>query len=66
MLVGAGVNGGRAVGGYDTDGYGVETDFATGETGGGTGITAANLGATILALADVDPGEDEPVMAAVG
>lgn len=62
MLIGAGVAGGRAVGGFDADGYGAGCDYATGDVvEGGPGIQAANVGATVLALGDVDPGEDAPL-----
>ncbi len=63
LLLGAGVQGGQGVGGYDTQGFGVGIDYNSGAVSdGGTGILAANFGATILALGDVDPGENAPIM----
>lgn len=58
FLLGAGVNGGNVVGGYDTD--------FLGEIVEGVRLDAAHLGATLLALGDVDPGEyteAEPISA---
>ncbi len=64
MVIGAGVAGGQVVGGFDDSGYGAATDFASGEVmSDGPGITAANFGATLLALGNVDPGETAPVTA---
>ncbi|MSQ02590.1 MAG: DUF1501 domain-containing protein [Myxococcales bacterium] len=64
MVVGSGVKGGQVVGGYDDSGYGSAVDFATGEPlAKGTGVSAANFGATLLALGDVDPGETAPITA---
>jgi hypothetical protein len=68
MLVGAGVAGGRAIGGWDADVVGETVDLASGETTpGGTQLTSQHLGATLLALGDVDPtpycGGAEPVTA---
>ncbi len=64
MFLGAGVKGGQVVGGYDTSGFGAGLDYTTGEVyEGGPGIMAANFGATVLALGDVDPGENAPVTA---
>ncbi len=58
MLIGSGVRGGQAVGGYDQDCKGRNVDLASGEvTDSGTPLLASNLGATLLALGDVDPGE---------
>jgi uncharacterized protein (DUF1501 family) len=57
MLVGSGVAGGRAVGGYDDRCQGRRLDLASGEaTDSGVPLLAANFGATLLALGDVDPG----------
>jgi hypothetical protein len=64
MVIGAGVRGGQVVGGFDDSGFGAATDFASGEVlSDGPGITAANFGATLLALGDVDPGETAPITA---
>jgi hypothetical protein len=57
LLVGAGVRGGQVVGGMDGDFFGQKIDLASGEaTDGGERLTSSHLGATLLALADVDPG----------
>ncbi len=67
MVVGAGVRGGQVVGGYDSSGFGAGCDFNSGEvSASGPGILAANFGATVLALGDVDPGEVAPIGAVVG
>jgi uncharacterized protein (DUF1501 family) len=64
MVIGPGVAGGRVVGGFDDSGYGAATDFASGDVmAEGPGISAANFGATLMALGDVDPGETLPVTA---
>jgi uncharacterized protein (DUF1501 family) len=56
MLIGAGVAGGRVIGGYDDVFVGEPVDLASGELDtAGTPLTSAHLGATLLALADVDP-----------
>lgn len=66
MLVGAGVRGGQVVGGFDDGGYGLGANFATGEaTLDGPVIQAANFGATLLALGDVDPEDVAPLTAAI-
>ncbi len=66
MLLGAGVRGGQVIGGYDGYGYGLGCDFATGEANDdGPVIQAGNLGATLLALGDVDPGATSPIAAAI-
>ncbi len=72
MLVGAGVRGGQAVGGYDDSVFGRPVDLASGEVDETSGVrlTGGHLGATILALADVDPGpwtgEEGPIESVVG
>lgn len=56
MLLGAGVAGGRVIGGYDDLFVGEPVDLASGELDpAGTALTSSHLGATLLALADVDP-----------
>ncbi len=57
LLVGSGVRGGRAYGGYTPRLYGETLDFATGEldAAGRTPI-GADLGATLLELGGLDPG----------
>ena len=56
MLFGAGVAGDRVVGGYDDAGFGraIDLDDGTPREGGET-LLAAHLGATLLAMGDVDP-----------
>lgn len=56
MLIGAGVQGGQVIGGYDDSFMGEAIDLATGEsTSAGTSLLTSSLGATLLALGDVDP-----------
>ena len=58
MLMGAGIQGGRVLGGLDTVGRGRPIDLVSGEiSDGGTALLPEHLGATLLALGDVDPGE---------
>jgi hypothetical protein len=61
MLIGAGITGGRSIGGFDEYVTGLPIDMETGElSDGGNRVTAADVGATLLALGDVDPGEFLP------
>lgn len=56
MLIGAGVRGGQSVGGLDAAGQGLPIDLATGAVdSSGTALLPEHLGATLLALADLDP-----------
>ena len=56
MLVGPGLTGGRAVGGYDAGYTGLGIDPASGEIDPDRASPSpAQLGATLLALADLDP-----------
>lgn len=70
LLVGSGVAGGRAVGGYGPDLFGLPLDPVSG-TAAASGITlqARHLGATLLALGGVDPAPhfdvDTPVVEAL-
>lgn len=58
MLLGAGLRGDRVIGGFDTSYYGDSVDPVTGDTTpSGQVLSAESLGATLLALADVDPDE---------
>lgn len=71
MLIGAGVRGGQVVGAYDELSLGLPVDLGTGAVDdGGTTLTAAHLGATLLALGGVDPEEYlpgvEPIAAMIG
>ena len=57
-LVGAGITGDRVIGGYDDSYYGRNVDPTTAEVDdGGAVLSAESIGATLLALADVDPAE---------
>lgn len=56
MLLGAGVRGGQSIGGLDERGLGLSIDPSSGEaSASGLALTAQDLGATLLALGDVDP-----------
>ena len=58
MVVGPNFTTGRVVGGYDDGYYGRNIDLGTGELDdGGRMLSAEAFGATLLAAADVDPGE---------
>ena len=58
LLMGAGVRGGQAIGGYDASALGERMDFASGEVHeSGLVPTCNHLNATLLALGDVDPGD---------
>jgi len=63
LLIGPGITGGRVVGELDDLYYGKNVDPASGEVGGDTILSAESMGATLLALADVDPGEELPGIA---
>ena len=69
MLVGGGLAGDRVVGGFDDAGEGLPLDLATAEpSDSGTALTSAHIGATLLALGDVDPAEylsEEPILGLV-
>jgi hypothetical protein len=68
MVIGAGVAGGQVVGGYDSDVMGQRTDLLTGEVStSGVGLQPGHIGATLFALADIDPAEhmDESPIEAV-
>ncbi len=57
VLIGAGVAGGQAIGGYDDDVFGEHVDLASGATVSeteGTRLGVGHFGATLLALADID------------
>lgn len=58
MVLGAGVRGGRVYGGYDGGYTGLGVDPASGELDARRpGTSPAQLGATLLALAGLDPGD---------
>jgi uncharacterized protein (DUF1501 family) len=67
MLVGSGVAGGRTIGGWTEEMTGEPVDLNSGEvTASGETLLPGHLGATLLALADLDPAEFvDPVMGAV-
>ncbi len=56
LLVGGGIQGGQVVGGFDDNAIGLPIDLTSGQPiDAGERLTSAHLGATLLALADVDP-----------
>lgn len=58
MCVGAGVRGGQVIGALDADAIGVPVDLATGSpSDSGADLVPEHLGATLLALAGLDPGD---------
>lgn len=58
LLTGPGLDGGRVVGGFDDNYAGSPVDLASGEVvESGVLLTAEAVGATLLALGDVDPAE---------
>jgi uncharacterized protein (DUF1501 family) len=68
LLLGAGLAGGRTIGGLDTNFYGKAVDAISGELADdGVTIDVQALGATLLTMADVDPVEflpgAEPILA---
>jgi len=65
LLLGAGIRGGRTIGGYDALYYGRTIDPDTGEIGGGTTLSAESLGATLLMVAGLDPAESLPGVAPI-
>jgi hypothetical protein len=70
MMVGSGVAGGRVIGAFDEHVTGSPIDLVSGElSSSGVPIYHSHLGATMLALGDVDPGEylnnTDPILAAM-
>ena len=58
MFLGSGFTGNRVVGSYTGSMGGEKLDFATGELfEEGESMTATSIGATLLAMADIDPGD---------
>ena len=56
MLIGSGIQGGQCVGGYDEFSLGKAIELSTGEPfAQGVPIDCSHIGATLLALADIDP-----------
>lgn len=65
MLIGPGVRGGQVLGAYDDTLLGRPMDLESGEpSDNGTLLSSENFGATLLAMADIDPGEAGPILAA--
>jgi hypothetical protein len=61
MVTGAGLAGGRVVGGWDDRYYGRGVDPSTGDVDDDAPLVSTQvLGATLMALADVDPGAELP------
>ncbi len=61
MLVGGNTRGGQVIGGFDDSLGGMPLDTATGELDAqGTTLQPGHLGATLLAMADLDPGDYLP------
>jgi uncharacterized protein (DUF1501 family) len=69
ILIGAGIAGGQVIGGYDSSVMGQPVDLGSGEVSGtGEKLQPAHLGATLFALADMDPAEQvevSPISAAI-
>jgi len=69
MLIGAGVSGGQVVGGYDSEVMGQRVDTVSGEVfSSGVGLDPGHIGATLFALADIDPAEhldEDPILAVI-
>lgn len=64
MLIGAGIRGGQVVGNYNSYFQGDGVDLASGLPGE-TLLSAEHLGATLLALGDLDPGLTDPIAAVI-
>jgi hypothetical protein len=63
LMIGGGLTGGRVVGGFDDAYYGRLVDPSTGDTTDeGEVLSAEAVGATLLAMADIDP---EPYVSGV-
>lgn len=70
MLIGSGIRGGQVIGDMDGSLRGEPIDLGSGEvTASGTNLLPKHLGATLLALGDIDPGEHitgaDPILAAL-
>lgn len=58
LLIGPGLTGSRSIGDFDANFYGKNVDASSGELSeSGTVLSAESLGATLLAMADIDPAE---------
>ena len=56
MFIGSGIQGGQVVGAFGPYGVGEPIDLKTGETSSsGTMLLPGHIGATLMALGDVDP-----------
>jgi hypothetical protein len=66
MLMGSGIRGGHSVGGLDAYGRGQRVDLGTGDVSdAGVALTPGHLGATVLTLAGLDPGAQDPMFSAL-
>ena len=69
MLIGAGIAGGQVVGAYDSEVMGQNIDLISGEVfSSGVGLEPGHIGATLFALADIDPSEhlnEDPILAVI-
>ena len=69
MLIGSGVRGGQVIGGYDDYAAGQPTSLDSGQVDdSGEYLVTGHVGATLLALADIDPAEHlafDPIRAAL-
>jgi hypothetical protein len=58
LLIGGGIRGGQVIGEMDENFLGKPVDLASGEIdAGGTSLLPAHLGATLLRIGDLDPGD---------
>jgi hypothetical protein len=61
MLMGAGIQGGQVIGEMDEGFQGRPIDMSSGAaTDAGTALPPEHIGATLMALGDVDPGDYLP------
>jgi uncharacterized protein (DUF1501 family) len=66
LVMGPGLRGGRVIGATDEFYYGERIDFETGDVyRNGRDLTVGNLGATLLSIAGVDPGDFVPGVAPI-
>ncbi len=71
LMFGNPLSEGRVIGGFDDTFYGQNVDTLTGDvTTSGTLVSAETVGATLLAMADIDPGDHlpgvDPLMSVIG
>jgi len=66
LVMGPGLRGGRVIGATDDFYYGERIDFESGDVySNGQDLTVGNLGATLLSIAGVDPGDFVPGVAPI-